>query len=242
MPRSNHNTHTAMFTHVTQVRHALVDMADVNEKAIIQRYFKTSAGAYAEHDIFVGIKTPRLRALAARCHALALNAIENLLCDPVHEYRMLALILMQHHYQRGAQNAVFASYVAHRQYINNWDLVDTSAAPIVGDYLLTQPRTCLYQWAHAPNLWERRIAIVATLAFIRQGQFDDTLQLAQILVHDTHDLIHKACGWMLREVGKRDHARLCDFLDTHAPTMPRTMLRYSIEKFEPALRREYLQR
>jgi 3-methyladenine DNA glycosylase AlkD len=225
---------------LAEVRQALAEMADAHEKAVLLRFFKCAPGEYAEHDVFVGIKTPRLRALAARCMDLDLDAVTELLRDPVHEYRLLALVLMQQHYRRGAQEAVFTRYAALRAYVNNWDLVDISAPHLVGDYLLTRPRELLYQWAQASVMWERRIAIVATLAFVRAGEFQDSLRLAEMLLHDRHDLIHKACGWVLREVGKRDLALLCGFLDRHAPVMARTMLRYSIEKFSPELRQYYL--
>ena len=174
---------------------------------------------------------------------MPLDQIERLLHDPYHEARLLAVILLSDAYDRGTareRDAVFRVYLRNSTRVNNWDLVDLSAPNVVGAHLATRPRARLDKLARSRNLWERRIAIVATQHFIRNRDFDDTLRIARVLLHDEHDLIHKAVGWMLREVGKRDRAPLESFLDEHAHEMPRTMLRYAIEHFSPTDRRRYM--
>lgn len=166
-----------------------------------------------------------------------------MLYAPIHEERLLALIILVRQFQQGdakSQEEIFRYYLAHTTQVNNWDLVDTSAHHIVGAYLYEKDRAILLELATSTNLWERRIAMVATLYFIRKGEGETTFTLAQKLLRDSHDLIHKATGWMLREAGKQNKAALCAFLDKHACQMPRTMLRYALEKFEPLVRRHYM--
>lgn len=217
--------------------------ADPDRAQLLQRYFKTAPGQYGAGDVFRGLRVPAIRALARKYRHAALDDIEALLHSPFHEDRLLALLLLVAHYQAGetsAQQRIYRMYCDNLRWINNWDLVDASAPRIVGHYLYTRGRTPLRRWLRSKNLWERRIAVMASGYFIQQARFDVTLELAAALLDDPADLIHKAVGWMLREVGKRDRAALEGFLKAHHRAMPRTMLRYAIEKFPEALRRRYL--
>lgn len=223
-----------------QLEQELQGLADPEQARRLSRFFKTGPGQYAEHDCFLGIRVPVLRRLARDYRHLPLSDLSRLIASPYHEQRFISLLLLQAHFQHGAQQAAYAFYQRHLAWINNWDLVDVSAPGIVGAYLYARPRDALYQWAAADSLWTRRVAVVANFYFIRQGDFRDTLRLCYALLHDDEDLIHKACGWMLREVGKRDVAALHAFLHQHAATMPRVMLRYAIEKLPPEQRRDYL--
>lgn len=218
--------------------------ANPRDARILQGFFKTGPGEYGEGDVFLGIRMPALRALVKEHRRNAtLAQAEGLLASPLHEARMLGLLLMVEIFQRGDEDVrheTYASYMTHRSRINNWDLVDLSAPHIVGAWLFTRDRRVLNRLARSRVLWERRIAVLSTFQFIRRGDFADTLRLCERLLADPHDLMHKACGWMLREVGKRDAAALRGFLDRHAGTMPRTMLRYAIEKLGPRERRRWL--
>jgi 3-methyladenine DNA glycosylase AlkD len=208
-------------------------------------YFRTGPGEYAEGDRFLGIRVPVLRGLVREYRGLPLERTAELLRSPWHEARLLACLLLADAYPRGdeaAREAIYRLYLANTRYINNWDLVDSSAPQVVGAHLQAGDRTALEKLARSESLWERRIAILATQHFIRRDDFDTTLKIAEMLVDDAHDLIHKAVGWMLREVGNRDRAAEEAFLRRHHRTMPRTMLRYAIEKFPPELRKAYLRR
>jgi 3-methyladenine DNA glycosylase AlkD len=215
------------------------------EKAIIlQRFFKTGAGEYAEGDIFLGITVPRLRALAKQYQGLAFKETLQLLKSRIHEERLLALLILILKYQKAGlaqKEKIYKAYLGHSRYINNWDLVDVTAKRIIGDFLQDKDRAPLYRLARSGSLWERRIAILSTFHFIENNDFEDSLKIAKILISDPHDLIHKAVGWMLREVGKKD--RDCEerFLKKYYPAMPRTMLRYAIERFPETKRQAYLQ-
>jgi len=206
------------------------------------RFFKTGPGQYGEGDRFLGLTVPEMRRVVREFRELPLAGAEALLASPWHEERLVALMILVEQYRRtpAARAAIYRLYLGRTDRINNWDLVDVSAAHVVGAHLAERSRKPLYRLARSKSLWERRIAIVATQHFIRRNEFADTLAIARLLLRDRHDLIHKATGWMLREVGKRDEAALRAFLDEHAPTMPRTMLRYAIERFPPPLRRHYL--
>ena len=209
------------------------------------RFFKTGPGQYGEGDRFLGLTLPQIRAITREYRELPLEELSRLLDSEWHEERLVALIIATEQFHRGdatARRAIYNWYLARTDRINNWDLVDVSAHKIVGAYLIDRSRAPLRRLARSKLLWDRRIAIIATAAFIREGQFDDTLQIAKMLLGDKHDLMHKAVGWMLREVGKRDVRVLRAFLDQHAATMPRTALRYSIERFPPALRQKYMKR
>lgn len=218
-------------------------LASPETAAILQRFFKTGPGQYGEGDVFLGIKVPPLRALAKRYQDAKLDVVSDLLTSRYHEERLFALLLLVQLYQNGTdteQSAAYELYLNNTQRINNWDLVDISAPHIVGRHLESRPRKVLHQLARSPSLWERRIAILATFHFIRLNDFNDTLRIAESLLHDEHDLMHKAVGWMLREVGKRDLAAAEGFLQKHYHGMPRTMLRYAIERFPEQRRRQYL--
>lgn len=215
-----------------------------NEKAqVLQRFFKTSKGEYGEGDVFVGIRVPDIRKLAKEYRALSLPETERLLHSEIHEGRLLALIILINAYREGdasVQRKIYELYLHNTSFINNWDLVDVSAEQIPGHYLRFRSRSPLHDLASSRLLWERRISIIATFHYIRHGEFAETFHMAELLLGDREDLIHKAVGWMLRETGKRDLAAEEKFLKKHYRTMPRTMLRYAIEKFPEALRRQYL--
>ncbi len=210
---------------------------------VSQSFFKTGPGEYGEGDIFLGLTVPEIRKIAHQHHGADFSLIANLLKSKIHEERMLALLMLVVRYEQGArvdQNRIVKFYLAYTRYINNWDLVDLSADKILGTYLQEKNRAALYKLAKSKNLWERRIAIVATFNFIKHNDFKDTLRIAEMLMSDTHDLIQKAVGWMLREVGKRSLTTEEQFLKRHAKIMPRTMLRYAIERFPEEKRLRYL--
>lgn len=218
-----------------------------NEKNAIvkaQKFFKTGKGEYADGDIFIGITMPEIRKFAADFKDLSLTELQHLLASSIHEERMLALIILVNQYKKAStkqQEKMYQFYVNNMPRINNWDLVDASASYITGAYLFDKKRDVLLEWAKDENLWTRRIAIISTHFFIKKGDFSDTLSLIKILLNDKHDLIHKAMGWMLREIGKKDEKALLEFLDAYAPTLPRTTLRYAIERLAEKKRLMYLQ-
>lgn len=206
----------------------------------LQRFFKTGVGEYGEGDVLIGVRVPGCRRVARAHRDLSLDGAVELLASAVHEERLVALLIMVERYRRdpASHESVYDSYLANTGRIDNWDLVDVSCRDIVGLHLLERSRAPLRELAGSGSVWERRIAIVSTYAFIREGQLDDTFAIAELLLDDRHDLIHKATGWMLREAGKRDEPRLIAWLDEQAATMPRTMLRYAIERLgEPDRRR-----
>jgi 3-methyladenine DNA glycosylase AlkD len=205
-----------------------------------RRFFKNCEG-----DTFLGVTAPQVREVTKECFALELEEIAMLWSSSVHEERSLAAVLLCRQYKKGSdeqKQKIFDFYVENRQHIRDWNGVDDSAPYIVGPHLLHREKGLLYEWAESRVIWDRRIAIVATWWFIRKGQIADTLRIAKVLLEDREDLIHKAVGWMLREAGKRDGAVLRRFLDKHHSTMPRTMLRYAIEKFGADERKDYLTR
>ncbi len=219
----------------------LQSLANEERAAINKSFFKTGKGQYGEGDQFIGIRVPELRKVAKKYKDLPLEKIEKLLQDPIHEYRLTALFILILQYQEDKEKIVQV-YRKHYHYVNNWDLVDISAPKILGDYLLDKERTELYTLVQSPNMWQRRIAIVCTFTFIRNKDFTDTIKLAEALLNDKEDLMHKATGWMLREVGKKDVKVLEKFLDKYHKVMPRTMLRYAIEKFDKEKRLHYMKR
>ncbi|MDH5516422.1 MAG: DNA alkylation repair protein [Gammaproteobacteria bacterium] len=230
-------------TTLNEIKQQLHTLADTGIAASSQRYFKTAKGQYAEGDIFLGIRVPVLRELAKRYKSLPLQHIQSLLASEYHEQRLLALIMLVNCYKKSSSNTrneIFNFYLNSTHYVNNWDLVDTSAVTIVGDHLSSADRAVLYQLARSENIWQRRIAVIATFYFIRADDFTDCLEICRLLLNDPEDLIHKACGWMLREIGKRNTAVEEDFLDQHASDMPRTMLRYAIEKLPTTKRKAYM--
>jgi len=226
-----------------EIRRKLEARAEPSRVPGVSRFFKTGAGEYGEGDVFIGVRVPALREVCRECRGAGPPEIRSLLRSRVHEERALALLLLVDRFPRedeARQRRWYEFYLSHTDFINNWDLVDCSAAAIVGRWLQERDRAPLERLARSRSVWERRIAIVATYHFIKRGEFRDTLRIADILLGDSHDLIHKAVGWMLREVGKRNGSVERRFLKTRADRMPRTMLRYAIEKFPPAERQSYL--
>ena len=208
------------------------------------RFFKTNKGEYGAGDRFLGISVPTVRALVRQYRDLPLRDVDSLLHSRWHEERLLALLIWVDQYRRGdvaLRQRIYQKYLRSTRYINNWDLVDSSAPYIVGDFLADKDNAVLSRLARSASLWERRISVLATFHFIRNGRFDEALKIATLLLHEEHDLIHKATGWMLRKVGKRDRPILERFLIRHQANMPRTMLRYAIEHLPAPLRRRYLQ-
>jgi 3-methyladenine DNA glycosylase AlkD len=227
----------------TQIQKRLRGFATKEKAAVLQRFFKTGPGQYGEGDRFIGVMVPQVRQVVKEFADAPLSEALKLLRSPVHEERLLALLLLVHQFEQGddvARKRIYTSYLKSTKYINNWDLVDLSAPKIVGPYLDGGPRALLYRFVRSKNLWERRIAILATFPYIRKGDFVDVLALSEKLLADDEDLMHKAVGWMLREVGKKDVGTLERFLKKHHQRMPRTALRYAIERFPEAKRRKYL--
>jgi 3-methyladenine DNA glycosylase AlkD len=217
--------------------------ADKSRVPVLQRFFKTGPGEYAEGDVFIGVTVPDLRRVCRECRGAAIPDVLALLGSVVHEERLLALLLLVEIFRRGSDETkreVYRLYLANTKFINNWDLVDSSAPHIVGAWLFRRSRAPLRRLARSSSLWERRIAIIATQFFIRNGDLEETFRIADLLLTDRHDLIHKAVGWMLREAGNRHPKAARGYLETRYPRMPRTMLRYAIEKFPEAERRRYL--
>ncbi len=201
-----------------------------------QRYFKTGKGQYGEGDIFIGVANPKIRELSKN-YNLSFDELQELLNSEIHEERLIALlILIRNKNKEGS----FRFYLVNTKRINNWDLVDLSADKIVGEWLIGKDKKVLYDLAKSENLWEKRISIISCFAFIKDNNFDDALAIAEMLLNDEHDLIHKAIGWVLREIGKKDSEVLEDFLKKHYSDLPRTTLRYAIERFEERKRKKFL--
>ncbi|MEK7447710.1 MAG: DNA alkylation repair protein [Patescibacteria group bacterium] len=224
---------------LNELKKDMRSFADPERAVNSQRFFKTGKGDYGEGDVFIGIRVPDIRKVAKKYKELSVPEISELVSSPIHDERTCALIIMTLRYP-GDKDIFYKLYLDNTQYINNWDLVDVTCPRIVGDYLLDKPHDVLYKLANSNDLWEKRIAIISTLMFIRAGEYDDTLKLSEILLTDSHDLIHKAVGWALREVGNKSKETETDFLKKHYKTMPRTMLRYAIEKFPEPERKKYL--
>lgn len=232
-----------MRTTVEDVRQRLHALANPARAEVLQRFFKTGAGEYGEGDRFLGLRVPQVRTLARAYRDLERKHLLELLHSSWHEERLLALLILVDQYRRGSdaeREGIHRIYLTNTRYINNWDLVDSSAEHIVGAHLDPQRLEGLEKLAQSSSVWERRIAMMATFHWIKRGVFEPALHIAERLIHDDHDLIHKAVGWMLREVGKRDRAREEAFLRMHCRTMPRVMLRYAIEHFPEAERQAYL--
>lgn len=223
-----------------EVSKALAEVADPSTIEAKARFFRAVPGGYGEGDRFLGVSVPDQRRVARRFASLDLSQVRILLTTGAHEERLTALFILVHRFGRADQAEIIDLYLANTAFVNNWDLVDSSAFQLLGEWLVDRDRGLLDELARSESLWERRIAIIATFAFIRRDDHEWTLRLASALIDDRHDLIHKAVGWMLREVGNRDRAAELTWLARHQRTMPRTMLRYAIEKFEPALRRAFL--
>ena len=214
-------------------------LSNAEKREIFPKFFKAGKGEYGEGDRFLGVTVPNIRAIAKQYKNISLNEIRELMQSEWHEVRLCALLIMVEKSKKkdeALRKELFNLYLSQTERINNWDLVDLSCRFIVGEYLLEKSRDILYQLAQSPLLWDNRIAIVSTYAFIRKGQLEDTYALSDLMMHHPHDLMHKAIGWMLREAGKRDANRLYNYVMNHRADMPRTMLRYAIEKFSPAER------
>jgi 3-methyladenine DNA glycosylase AlkD len=226
-----------------ELQNRLRALGSPDDAAFLTRFFKTGPGQYGEGDVFIGVRVPVIRKVANDFKDLPLSEAGRLLRSKIHEERLAALLVLVSQAKRGdAEHGkrIYDLYLANTKYVNNWDLVDLSAPQLVGAFLEDKSRRPLYRLAASSRLWDRRISILATFHFLRQRDFHDTLAIAAKLLGDREDLIHKAAGWMLREVGKRDRDSLRGFLNENCPKMPRTMLRYAIERLPAALRQAYL--
>jgi 3-methyladenine DNA glycosylase AlkD len=225
------------------IQKKLNKLANKSKAKILRGFFKTDPGEYGEGDVFLGINVPVLRKIAAEYRDILLTEVKTLLKSKIHEERLLALLILVQKYSRGdvsERKRIFDLYLKSTRYINNWDLVDVTSGHIVGEYLNDKGKQPLYELVKSKNLWERRIAIVSTYAFIKRNEFSHTLKISALLLSDEEDLIHKAVGWMLREVGKRDLQAEEKFLKKYYKKIPRTTLRYAIERFPEAKRKRYL--
>ncbi len=229
---------------LNELKKDLRDQADPDKAKILQRFFKTGPGEYGEGDRFIGVTVPKVRALVIKHTSLSIKDAMVLLRSPVHEERLTALLMLVSKFEKGdkyRRRKIYRAYLRNTKYINSWDLVDLTAERIVGAFLKDRDKSVLYKLARSGNLWERRIAIMATFSYIKDGKSEHTLAIVEILIDDKHDLIHKAAGWMLREVGKRIDVKTEErFLEKHHKDMPRTMLRYAIERFPQNKRQVYL--
>ena len=218
------------------ITNKLQALSDAEKREIFPKFFKAGKGEYGEGDRFLGVTVPNIRAIAKLHKDISIEEIRELIQSEWHEVRLCALIIMVENSKKkdeALRKELFNLYLSQTKRINNWDLVDLSCRFIIGEYLLDKSRDILYHLAQSPLLWDNRIAIVSTYAFIRKGQLEDTYALSDLMMQHPHDLMHKAIGWMLREAGKRDSERLYDYVMSHRADMPRTMLRYAIEKFSP---------
>jgi len=228
---------------INKLKKELEKFEDATQAEILQRFFKTGKGEYGEGDVFLGIKVPVLRGIIKNYYDLSLPKIQELLKSKIHEHRMAGIFILTHKYQKASEEDkanIFNFYLKNTKNINNWDLVDLSAQKIVGDFLFDKDKKILYNLVRSDNLWEKRIAIISTFNFIKKEEFCDALAISELLLKDEHDLIHKAVGWMLREVGKKNLEILERFLKEHYDNIPRTTLRYAIEKFEEEKRKKWL--
>lgn len=226
-----------------ELKKDLQNIANSEKAVLLKRFFKTGKGQYGEGDIFLGVMVPETRKIAKKYVDLDLSEIKKSLYSKIHEERLCALLILVSKFEKGddkLKKEIFDFYIENAKQANNWDLVDLSSHKIVGEYLLDRNKDILYWLAKSKNLWEKRIAIISTFAFIRKNKFDDTLKIAEILLKDKHDLIHKAVGWALREVGKKNLLEEEKFLKKHYKNMPRTTLRYAIERFSQQKRNSYL--
>lgn len=231
------------------IQDALQKVARKDKAEFLPRFFKTGKGEYGEGDVFLGVTVPDTRKIAKEFLHIDLEEMVSLLKSKIHEERLAALLILVEKYEKAKkkkdsneQKEIVDFYLKNKNGINNWDLVDLSAPKILGNFLLENDRKILYEYVHSLRLWDRRIAVVSTYAFIQNMQFQDTFKLCEQLLNDKHDLMHKACGWMLREIGKRDEKALEQFLKKNAQRMPRTMLRYAIERFPEEKRKAYLKK
>lgn len=225
---------------LNEIYNSLEARSDEEKKMILPRFFKTGKGQYGEGDKFIGVTVPNIRAVAKEYNDIDFEIVKELMRSPWHEMRMCALLILVNNSKNEVTKETFDFYLSQTKYINNWDLVDLSAPAIVGKYLLDKNRDILYKMAESDFLWDNRIAMVSTLTFIRNNDLDDVYSLSLKMMQHKHDLMHKAIGWMLREAGKRDACRLYNFVKENKTNMPRTMLRYAIEKFNIDVRKELM--
>jgi 3-methyladenine DNA glycosylase AlkD len=227
---------------LSEIKKEIRKKEDKKKAKLLQGFFKTGKGEYGEGDLFLGITVPESRKIALKFKSLPLNDVEYLIKSKFHEERLIALLLLVHNYQKHPEkrDEIYNFYLKNTKYVNNWDLVDLTCHKIIGPQIFNSDRSILYELAKSNNLWKKRISIISTFAFIKYNQFDDSLKLAEILLNDEHDLIHKAVGWTLREIGKKDISILEKFLKQHYKNMPRTMLRYAIERLPEKKRKDYL--
>jgi len=221
----------------------LLSQKDEEKAKIYARFFKTGKGQYGEGDIFIGITVPQQRAIAKKYKKLSLKELEYFLKNPIHEFRFTSLVILTEKCTKATEKEkkeIFDFYIKQRKYINNWDLIDCTTPNIIGAYLFDKDKSLLYQLAQSSSLWDRRMAILATFYFLKKEHYKETLEIAELLLKDKQDLIHKATGWMLRELGKKNQRVEEIFLKKHAKVMPRTMLRYAIERFPKEKRTFYL--
>lgn len=226
-----------------KIKNDLNALRNSEKQKILSSFFKTGKGQYGEGDLFLGIPVPQQRKVAKNYYGISLTDLQELLNSRIHEYRLTALVILAAKYKKANNEkklSIFNFYLENTKNIDNWDLVDISAPKIVGEFLSNKDKKILYKLARSKNLWERRISILSTFTFIKNNFFEDTLKISKILLNDNHDLIHKAVGWMLREIGKRDQEVEEQFLKKYYLKMPRTMLRYAIEKFDEKKRKYYL--
>ncbi len=235
------DTHTML----SKLKYELKQIANPEKATILQKFFKTGKGEYGEGDIFLGVTVLEQRKIAKRYVDLDLKDIKELLSNKVHEYRLTGFLILIYKFEKADEKekkGIVDFYLKNIKSANNWDLIDCVADKILGSYLINKDKEILYELAKTDNLWKKRIAIISTFEFIKNNQFEDTLKISEILLNDEHDLIHKAVGWMLREVGKRDIEIEEAFLKKYYKTMPRTMLRYAIEKFDGKKKEFYMNR
>lgn len=227
---------------IDDLKKDLQKLSNKKRATLSQKYFKTGVGEYGFGDVFIGLSVPQCRNIANKFRDLTFLEINDLLKSKIHEERLIALLILVDKFSKEPmeQRRIYDFYLKHTKYINNWDLVDLSAHKIVGGYLIDKPKEILYKMAKSKNLWEKRIAVIATFNFIKNKHYDQSLKIAEILINDKEDLIQKAVGWMLREVGNRNLKTEQVFLKKYYKIMPRTTLRYAIEKFPETLRKNYL--
>ena len=230
---------------INKLKNELARVGSPEKAKILSGFFKTDKGQYGYGDIFLGVKVPETRSIAKKFNELSLKDLKELLYSKIHEERLCALLLLVDKYkQSNSKNKkiIVDFYIQNAKNVNNWDLVDLSADKILGNYLIDKDKSILYILAKSQNNWEKRISIISTFAFIRNNKFEDTIKISEILLNDKHHLVQKAVGWMLREVGKRDESKLIIFLDKHYKVMPRTMLRYAIERLNEERKERYMKK
>jgi len=227
---------------LNEIKKELQSKSSPEKAKIYQRFFKTGKGEYGEGDVFIGLTVPEQRTLAKKYIDLELKDVGILLNNKIHEYRLTGFLILVYKFEKGNQEKIYNFYLENIKNANNWDLIDCIADKIIGKYLIDKDKKTLYEFANSDNLWKKRIAIISTFEFIKKNKFEDTLKISEILLNDKHDLIHKSVGWMLREIGKRDLKIEEDFLKKYYKKMPRTMLRYAVERFDEKKKEFYLRK